>query len=244
MAQRAYRHRKESTISSLEKKVQELTGTNEEMSSIFISLYDFAVSKGLLQREPEFGQQLQATTERFLALAKAAADDGQDENQDDSAKTDDGEHGRRSNGQKGSPKRNHDKSQSLSEPLISEPTPAYGGYILSKDESPEMDISYTQEEQFRDSQYKANPYRARPSDIQVITRPTEDNASFPFDFMDLQQYRVEVPPKFYHHRKPMPTTSYPCPDGSTELLTREPYSLSHPTGQTKKNVFSVLFGSL
>lgn len=194
MAQRAYRHRKESTISSLEKKVQELNDTNEEMSSIFISLYDFAVSKGLLQREPEFGQQLQATTERFLTLAKATADAGHDENQDDSAKTDEGEHGHQPNGQRGSPKRDQDRSQSVSEPLVSEPTPTYGGYILTKDEAPDMDISYGQENQFRDNQYKANSYRGRPSDIQVITRPTEDNASFPFDFMDLQQYRVEVPP--------------------------------------------------
>lgn len=75
MAQRAYRHRKETTISSLEKQVQGLRGTNEEMSNTFIALYDFAVGKGLLQREPEFGQQLQSTTEKILALAKASSED-------------------------------------------------------------------------------------------------------------------------------------------------------------------------
>ena len=68
-------------ITSLEKQVQDLRGTNEEMSNIFISLYDYAISKGLLQREPEFGQQLQSTTERFLALAKSTAND--EENHDE-----------------------------------------------------------------------------------------------------------------------------------------------------------------
>src|SRR5580700_627299 len=73
MAQRAYRHRKETTISSLEKQVQELRGVNEEMSNIFLGLHDFAVGKGLLQREPEFGNQLRSTTAQFLALAKSIA---------------------------------------------------------------------------------------------------------------------------------------------------------------------------
>lgn len=211
MAQRAYRHRKESTISSLEKRVQDLTGTNEEMSSIFISLYDFAVSKGLLQREPEFGQQLQATTERFLALAKASADDGHDEDLDDSAKPDEPEHGRRSNGQKSSPNGNKEQAISVAEPVVSEPTPSYGGYIISKDESPDMDMTYAPEDQYRDNQYKTNQYRARSSDIQVVTRPTEDNASFPFDFMDLQQYHVEVPAPEEFSQHFLPHSQPPAP---------------------------------
>lgn len=193
MAQRAYRHRKESTISSLEKKVQDLTGTNEEMSSIFIGLYDFAVNKGLLQREPEFGQQLQTTTERFLALARASAEDGHDENHEDSGKTDEHETGRRSNRRKGSPKPSPGRARPLSDPHVSDAFQPYGGYVLAKDdESSEMDLGYAQDDQFGDDQYKSQQYR-RSSDIQVITRPTEENASFPFDFMDLQQYNVEVP---------------------------------------------------
>ncbi|KFZ17833.1 hypothetical protein V501_01542 [Pseudogymnoascus sp. VKM F-4519 (FW-2642)] len=62
LAQRAYRHRKETMISSLEKKVRELTGVNEEMSCVFISLYDSAAKIGLLQREPEFAQQIRVCT--------------------------------------------------------------------------------------------------------------------------------------------------------------------------------------
>ncbi|EKD15977.1 hypothetical protein MBM_05988 [Drepanopeziza brunnea f. sp. 'multigermtubi' MB_m1] len=60
----------------------ELKGTNEEMCNIFIGLYDFNVGKGLLQREPEFGQQHQLTTGRFLPSAKASSsyEDSHDEN--------------------------------------------------------------------------------------------------------------------------------------------------------------------
>lgn len=194
MAQRAYRHRKESTISSLEKKVQELTEASEEMSNIFINLYDFAVGKGLLQREPEFGQHLQSATERFLALAKASVDE---ENEGDDVKNDGAELGRHSKGQKNSLKNSqkvhHVPESTVSKLSASEPSPFYGGYILSKDEDPEIDMTYRQEDQYRDNHYEGDHGRNRPSDIEIITRPTEDNASFPLDWMDLQQYRVEVP---------------------------------------------------
>jgi hypothetical protein len=178
MAQRAYRHRKETTISSLEKQVQDLRGTNEEMSNIFINLYDFAISKGLLQREPEFGQQLQSTTERFLALAKTTQDENQHDSTHEYGKIEDGEPARPTKGRRASPK----KQQEANPPV--ESTSSWGGYTLSKDDSPveEIDMGFQQNSGYR-----------RHDDLQIITRPTEENASFPFDLMDLQTYRVEVP---------------------------------------------------
>ncbi|KAL2062832.1 hypothetical protein VTL71DRAFT_5904 [Oculimacula yallundae] len=182
MAQRAYRHRKETTITSLEKQVQDLRGTNEEMSNIFISLYDFAVGKGLLQREPEFGQQLQSTTERFLALAKATVnEDGQDETLGEDEKQAEPQSGRRAKGSKGSPK----KRQNDVEAQMIDPINPWGGYTISKDDTPDDDLSMD----FPQLNYES---RGR-NDHLIITRPTEDNASFPFDLMDLQQYHVEIP---------------------------------------------------
>jgi hypothetical protein len=136
MAQRAYRRRKESTISSLEEKVQDLSGTNEEMSNIFINLCDFAVNSGLLEREPDFGQQLQSTMERFLALAKASAGDTHKENQEDDAKHELAP-GRRPKRQKASPKRRQEDISPVSEAVLS-----FGGYILAKEETLETDIEY------------------------------------------------------------------------------------------------------
>jgi hypothetical protein len=220
MAQRAYRNRKESTISSLEKKVQDLTEVNEEMSKIFINLYDFAVSKGLLQREPDFGQQLQSSTKKFLELARASADDTHDENQEDSPKGDEAEHSRRPQGRKTSkspPKKIQKEVQPVSlvspvpGPSVSQPALTYGGYIVSEDENVDMDMAYTQEDHYRDDQYEANQYGARSSDIQIITRPTQDNASFPVDFMDLQQYRVEFPQTDEFSRTFLPQSQLPLP---------------------------------
>lgn len=222
MAQRAYRNRKESTISSLEKKVQDLTEVNGEMNSIFISLYDFAVSKGLLQREPDFGQQLQATTKKFLELAKASADDTHDENLENSPKSVEAEHTRRSQGRKFSktpPKNIQKEVQPVSPVLpvspvsavsVAHPALTYGGYIISEDENAQMDMGYTQEDHYRDDQYEANQYGDRSSDIQIITRPTQDNASFP-DFMELQQYRVEVPQSDEFSRTFLPQSQLPLP---------------------------------
>lgn len=180
MAQRAYRHRKETTISSLEKRVQELKGANEEMSNIFINLHDFAIAKGILQREPEFGQQLQSTTERFLALAKATQDDiSHDEDCEDRAKLDGGDTGRLSQARRSSPRKSKEAVLAVSEPVA-----AWGGYTVNEDNSPGdgLDLSFSQ-----------SHGNKRPEDFQIVTRPTEDNASFPFDLMDLQTYRVEVP---------------------------------------------------
>lgn len=197
MAQRAYRHRKETTITSLEQQVQELRGTNEEMSNIFISLYDFAVGKGLLQREPEFGQQLQSTTERFLALAKASAnEDGHDEHIDDGKPE---EPVRRTKGSKPSPKKRHEDS-----PHMAEPVNPWGGYTMSKDDSPEDDLTL-------DFPQQTYEHRGRQSDLQIITRPTEDNASFPFDLMDLQQYRVSLPPMDTFTQSFFPESQLPLP---------------------------------
>ncbi|KAJ0158378.1 hypothetical protein CTA2_11706, partial [Colletotrichum tanaceti] len=73
LAQRAYRNRKETAIQSLEKKVDELRRTNEEMSKEFMKLYDFAVSKGMHESTPEFGLQLQSSTEKFVSLARKSS---------------------------------------------------------------------------------------------------------------------------------------------------------------------------
>jgi hypothetical protein len=180
MAQRAYRHRKETTISSLEKRVQDLRGTNEEMSNIFIRLYDFAVGNGLLDREPEFGRQLQSATERFLALAKEA-EDHEDSHGEEEKRNEDEGGSSQTKGRRESPNK-----RQVTPPPVSEPTNAWGGYIVSKEDSPveAIEICYQQDQKNKSSK----------DDFHIITRPTEENASFPFDFMDLQQYRVELPP--------------------------------------------------
>ena len=202
MAQRAYRHRKETTISSLEEQVQHLRRTNEEMSNIFVSLYDFALAKGLLQREPDFGQQLQSTTERFLALAKATQEDNNPEDShEDGVKHDEPNSGRQAEALQMSTKNQQEK------PHVSEPTTdTWGGYVLSKEKSPmeELDLDYQQNQQ--------NQGYRQTDDLQVIAKPTENNASFPFDLMDLQNYRVELPQMEEFSRNFLPQAQPPLPN--------------------------------
>jgi len=216
MAQRAYRNRKETTITTLEKQVQDLRGSNEEMSNIFITLYDFAVNKGILQREPEFGQQLQSTTERFLALARASqTDDGSHEETEEHEKESGSASARKSKSTKATPKKRGQEQEPEPEPqqIREQPVSSWGGYVMSKEDSPVEEIqpdynhnSYfprddvqvitrpTEENaSFPEFDFNHNSYMPR-DDLQVITRPTEDNASFPFDLYDLQSFRVEVPP--------------------------------------------------
>ncbi|ESZ98917.1 hypothetical protein SBOR_0775 [Sclerotinia borealis F-4128] len=207
MAQRAYRHRKETTISSLEKQVQELRGTNEEMNNIFINLYDFAISKGLLQREPEFGQQLQSTTEQFLVLAKQSASD--DNSRDGGDSPDKITHEPHLEAKNSLARRSIQRSSPPialpKEPILTEAVNPWGGYTVSKD------TSFEDERQTEDRQQDTKPTKP----FEVISRATEDNASFLFDSMDIQNYRAEIPSPtidhfsqdFYPHvQVPLPAT--------------------------------------
>ncbi|TGO15942.1 hypothetical protein BTUL_0034g00660 [Botrytis tulipae] len=208
MAQRAYRHRKETTISSLERQVQELRGTNEEMNNIFINLYDFAISRGLLQREPEFGQQLQLTTQRFLALAKQNAGDENPRHKDDSLyNTTHESHGEAKHSLT-SQNAQHPPPHTLlsDEPTTTETINTWGGYTVSKDTG--------SEEEERQIEYNHNGTE-EPRQYEIISKATEDNASFPFDWTSIQQYRVEIQSptsndflqSFYPHAEvPLPTT--------------------------------------
>ncbi|RDL41815.1 uncharacterized protein BP5553_01794 [Venustampulla echinocandica] len=190
LAQRAYRHRKETTISSLEKQVQELRGTNEEMSSIFITLHDFAVAKGILQREPDFGQQLQSTTERFLALAKASSEYlSQDEGQPEEIEKQDRPSDERATTTK--KKKGALKSPRI-QPEVAPPMPPmsanpFPGRILNGESTNPVEEIQT------DYHYPNYGDMTGQEEHQIITRPTVQNASFPFDFTDYQQYRVDAP---------------------------------------------------
>jgi hypothetical protein len=191
MAQRAYRHRKETTISSLEKQVRELRTANEQMSNIFIGLHDYAVGRGLLQREPDFGNHLKSTTERFLALAKSISSD--ENSKDEDGTSQDGSKPSHSEADLEHVNRPVESKQINSEAPQPESLPALDtslwGYQVTRDDNRnnEMDqINWNQQ-----------PYMGTSrQDHQIISRATFDNASFGFDMFDndnIQLYRAEIP---------------------------------------------------
>ncbi|KAK3349859.1 hypothetical protein B0T25DRAFT_570463 [Lasiosphaeria hispida] len=171
LAQRAYRNRKENAIQTLERKVQDLKDTNEEMSNAFMQLHDFAMNAGILDRIPEFGRHLRLTTERFLSLARQASEDG--------AKDDDAGNGSVHNSDGPA---EHAKSSS---PEVADVVPTtatekpkgqtilYGGVMVSHEPLSEIDLLH-------DFASDYVPPTSSALDFEVITQPTLENASFPF----------------------------------------------------------------
>jgi hypothetical protein len=174
LAQRAYRNRKETAIQTLEKKVQALKDNNEEMSNAFMKLYDFAVAQGMLESAPEFGRQLQSTTEKFVALARRSSDDDPKEEEQSAPSS-----GHYSEDNSQSPEhKGINKDISPQETLrdASKATQLYGGIIMT--EEPDMDQLDTPST-FSTSYGSLNPTNTA-LEYEVITKPTPDNASFPF----------------------------------------------------------------
>ncbi|KAK2012145.1 BZIP family transcription factor [Colletotrichum eremochloae] len=187
LAQRAYRNRKETAIQSLEKKVDELRKTNEEMSKEFMKLYDFAVSKGMHESTPEFGLQLQATTEKFVALARRTSEDFEKDCDLPTSQDND------CDAQEASPTTTgHAKHSDTSGSPDVTAKPAevmYGGFIVSHEEntahSPPRSQALTavHTTSWTAASQSQAPYSTgaqAPLGYEIVTEPTADNASFPF----------------------------------------------------------------
>ncbi|KIW31114.1 uncharacterized protein PV07_02793 [Cladophialophora immunda] len=110
LAQRAYRHRKETTISALKQKVNDLQTTIEHMNKTFLTLHDNMVDAGILTSHYSLGRQLQAATEEFVALSKIASPESDEEEEaiakitkgsDGKPASEPGESNRRSSAQSG-----------------------------------------------------------------------------------------------------------------------------------------------
>lgn len=154
--------------------MQELKDTNEEMSNVFMQLHDFAMTTGALDRNPELGRQLRITTERFLALARKASEDGGSTNKDDAASP--------SSHHTASPSHRISTSPEAIDIPRSEPPPLlWGGYTITHEPT-------------TTPLFLPDP----PTNFEIITQPTPENASFPFGT-----------PSFSFPSLPPPTTYTP-----------------------------------
>lgn len=70
LAQRAYRQRKETTISALNKKVAALESTIEKMHDSFLEFNDKAIASNIDRWEPSLAEGLKLTVGRFIDYAK------------------------------------------------------------------------------------------------------------------------------------------------------------------------------
>ncbi|MCJ1388570.1 hypothetical protein MMC18_001417 [Xylographa bjoerkii] len=72
LAQRAYRERKETTISALEQRVAQLQQTVSDMNQAFLDYNNKTLSSDIINWKPELGEELKATMQQFLELARNA----------------------------------------------------------------------------------------------------------------------------------------------------------------------------
>jgi hypothetical protein len=74
LAQRAYRQRKETTISSLKQQGSQLHSIIEQMNKTFLRFNDAVLKSGLLQLNTGLARELKHATETFTSLAKTASE--------------------------------------------------------------------------------------------------------------------------------------------------------------------------
>lgn len=77
LAQRAYRQRKETTISGLNSRVTSLEKTIEDMHKTFLEFNDRAITSGIQKGAPALAGYLKSTAERLSELAKSSAEESE-----------------------------------------------------------------------------------------------------------------------------------------------------------------------
>ncbi|KAM0269269.1 hypothetical protein ACHAQH_009784 [Verticillium albo-atrum] len=180
LAQRAYRGRKEEAILDLMKQVEELKRTNEQMSNAFMRLYDYAMSQGMPKSLPEFGRQLQATTQTFLALAQSTSEQQQapaeprhesEEMNTDSPDSDSEKQQRKATGSPDAAATDAVNTTNVGQQIL------MAGIMVSHEQDPTYDEA-TGSEMAIWARSAQTPSSA-PA-YEIVTQPTVHNASFPF----------------------------------------------------------------
>ncbi|KAI0120809.1 hypothetical protein F4776DRAFT_227979 [Hypoxylon sp. NC0597] len=166
LAQRAYRNRKESAITDLQAKINDLKEVNDEINNAYQNLFDYASQRGLLAQAPEFGQQLQ----RLQSLIKQTQkEDSPNVGEEDSPErdSDDGTQ---------DVQRVEDAAVSNDEPVSTLPeaqtTHLWAGLTVTHEPVLEQDVPTASS--------NLDPALSNPQQHQyeIVTAPTPNNASF------------------------------------------------------------------
>jgi len=143
------------------------------MSNVFLQLHDFAMSSGALETNPEFGRQLQLTTEKFLALARKASEDNGKDDETGSTGSPKGSNSGRADGAKSSSPERTETPEAENNPTTQ--SLLYGGLTVTHEPLADADLI----SDF--SSHLLPPPTTASLDFEVITQPTLENASFPFE---------------------------------------------------------------
>lgn len=168
LAQRAYRNRKDTAITTLEQKVKDLEQVNEDMGKEFMRFYDFVLSQGMLDGAPEVARRLNDTTRKFLTFGRKSNEDGSKENSDPSPPPPEVPQVPEASTQRqdskissGASSYSHDRHSTSSNPQLQSPS------SMDANSAPAHSSSLS----------SFMPPSTMP--YEVITQPTPENASFP-----------------------------------------------------------------
>lgn len=176
-AQRAYRDRKESAISTLEKEVDGLKEANEQMSSAYRKLLDYATRKGLLEEAPEFGQELTQLDSLIKTSGDSSSKSGEETDSSDSARE------RKSSDPSSVAVMHADSQQQMQPPhhhhhhhhhmqQQQQQQQLMGGIMVTHEPT-------TLHSQMNSHPMPGAPFHGMPMGYEIIAQPTSQNASFP-----------------------------------------------------------------
>ncbi|KAK4236190.1 hypothetical protein C8A03DRAFT_17134 [Achaetomium macrosporum] len=204
----------ETAADTLEQRVQQLKDTNEEMSNAFMQLHDFALRNGLLDRIPEFGSQLRATSEKFLSLAREASDDDAKDGDPKTAASNDHADTKPASDlvHSNSPPQTDNAPTAVTTTPEERPT-FFGGLIISHEPVTEADSTPTAAAVpvALSQQLPLSPI-SNFNQYEVVTLPTPENASFstfpsfPPDFGNSNTTSLDSLLD-QHHQQLFPTTT-------------------------------------
>ncbi|KAF4976913.1 hypothetical protein FZEAL_6489 [Fusarium zealandicum] len=193
LAQRAYRNRKDTAITSLEQKVKDLENANENMGREFMSFFDFVLAQGMLESAPEMARRLNDTTRKFLSYTRKSTEDAPKDTcvtpplqktTEPDVRPQESQDSRSSS--------SSSPGEGLAEP--NPPAPRVSPQETNLATPPRID-EY--------SQQQPTPPLNLP--YEIITMPTAENASFPV-------YDTQAPPALNNNPFiPSPFTSLPSP---------------------------------
>ncbi|KAI9785915.1 MAG: hypothetical protein M1839_008181 [Geoglossum umbratile] len=200
LAQRAYRLRKETTISSLKERVTELQSAIEGMNKSFLRFGDNAMSSGIMQERPDLVRDLREATEQFLMLARIA---NLDQENDFDEETEEGDGQDQENVVEDKPKtssrRGTAKQSGQMPPAPEGPKPDPWGYRVVQGEQPlNRNGKRPSEPSSPEFQHDAPRRGWESASASRSPIPTTSEGTFG-PVQTLQQYHAEIPsPDRYH----------------------------------------------
>lgn len=197
------------------------------MSNAFMQLHDYAIENGIVDMAPDFARQLRLTTEKFLSLARRSSEGtGGSEGQEA------GSPGRESGASSEPPQKRNYKSRSPEAVGTQSAVSDFGSHVLGYDLAIAAEMANAIAPPFSlDNLTVSSPQPTSSTitattqapmtglDYEIISMPTFDNASFPFDISTDTTF-----PDFFSGTTTTSTSGQPYPSSTTPNYTPPPLS--------------------